>query len=67
MEDRLRNAMWAAMAECASTSMDIPIDRKSKMMTAMVKAAARILREEMEMSFMVTAAARILREEMERY
>jgi hypothetical protein len=48
MMDRLRNAMWAAMAECSSNINDVPIDRKSKMMTAMVKAAARILREEME-------------------
>ena len=48
MEDRLRNAMWAAMAEGSSTPTDIPIDRKSKMMTAMVKAAKRILKEEME-------------------
>ena len=54
MKDKLRNAMWAAMAENAATqtkignSLDIPFDRHSLAISKMADAALRVFREETE-------------------
>jgi len=57
MKDKLRNAMWTAMAENAAAQtrktgnlLDIPFDRHSRAISKMADAALKVFREETEVT-----------------